>query len=173
MEILGEEIMERGKESQTKVTDIFSEDKNFYALVEIEPMVDKLIEVHKRFERRYPELIESITVKGDEFKELEEAIEHDIGYWEENATYGEMTDSPAYHLVRKSTTRATEVLKSVREFQEGELGLIKELQTFSNTIEGILDNIASIVARQDNRIKFYEEERKVFLSLTKEKPPTP
>lgn len=162
--------MERGKESQAKVTDAFSGDKKFYALVEIEPIMDKVVELQKRFERQYPELIEDITVKADGFDVILEDLNRDFDFWQNNTTYGEMTDSPAFHLVRKSTTKGTEALKSVKEFQKGELAMISELVTVFNTLQGALDSIASVVARQDNRIKYLEEERKVFLSL-KEKIP--
>lgn len=162
--------MERGTEAQSKVTDVFSGDKKFYALADIEPTVDKIIEIHKRFERRYPELTEEIKVKADELDELIESLGKDFDFWEKNTTYGEMTDSPAYHHVRKATTNATEALESMKKFQKGELALLDDLSAFFNTFEEALNTIASVVARQDNRIKYLEEERKIFLSL-KEKVP--
>lgn len=156
--------MQRGEETQqSKVTDVFSDDKKYFALVKINPLTIKLIETGKRFGSIYPTLAEELKVEKDEIKDAFDRIDKVHAPWKQKWGAG----SPAEEVVDTAVKECAIILANGSDKHAKRLEMLDTLSLFMNTAELVLDDVYAEVSKQDKRIEYLEERCKL-LSVLKE-----
>ena len=158
--------MDRGEEKQVKLKDVFTEDKKFYKLVEIAPLVDKLIELHKRFDKIYPELVEANAREKDEREEALKRINDVYEPW--NVEWGE--GSPAKEAVDAVVRTAVRLIEYDQQKHKIKEDGLDTVALFMNTALNLLDSISTANASKDARIEYLEEkvkELEILLTIKK------